>query len=125
MLARWLRERRARREIHRRNLEFLQRVADAVAQEYESLPFAMLSNPKRLQGHCETIVNGVWLAWNIEFHPSRSGAIRVVIDFHSDLPTPWSVKPSRAFDKAPEATVAAPERLRWVVEIPVVAFDGA
>ena len=125
MYAQWLGGWRARRETRRRNIAFLQRVADAVAQEYEALPYAMLSDPKRLRGSCESIVNGVWIAWNFEFQKSRSGDIYVTLDFESDLPTPWGVKPSRAFNRAPEALDAPPRQTRWVIEIPAIALDGS
>ena len=124
MFREWLISRRAAKEARQRNYEFLQRVADAVLDEYESLAYATLIEREKLITGVEAIVNGVWIDWHSEFKRSPDGAITIAVILHSKLPTPSRGTPSRSIVKRPDDAGTPRETFYWVRPIPTVHIDG-
>jgi hypothetical protein len=89
----------------RKNLEFLQRLADDILEEHKAIPYAILLDP-RWPAECQRIVDGVPISWNVEIQTTGSnGDICVDIEFYSDLPTTCGAKPARRFWKRPDETI--------------------
>jgi hypothetical protein len=107
----------------RQNSQFLDQIADAVIDEYESLPYASFVDLEKLSTSVNVIVNGVPISWNFDYQPPRNGIIEVDFDFYSDLPAKGG--PARSFLKRPDDAGTLRESLRWVRWNPVFHFDEA
>lgn len=98
MLKEWL-------AIRRKNFDHLRRIADQVGKEFEKMPYAVLADPSQPVSY-ERDIEGIKVSFSADILRAKSnGDIDFNIDFYSDLPTLFGVKPSYRFWKRPDESV--------------------
>jgi len=102
--------------------QFLDQIADAVVDEYKSLPYQAFADLQKLSTSVVVIVDDVRINWNFDYQQRRNGNLEVDFDFYSDLFA--HAGPARSFLKRPEDTGTRRENLRWVRMNPIFRIDG-